>query len=139
MHFPKWARPFGKVHLIVHSYDYLTCRRRILIILPVRILLAFDWKENMNTVATTKMSSKGQIVIPEEIRNSLHLKAGTRFVVVGEGDVVVLKTISPPSFDEFDEIVLQARQAAIESGMEPKDIEDAIGEVRSKNASRSRY
>ncbi|MCK5786974.1 MAG: AbrB/MazE/SpoVT family DNA-binding domain-containing protein [Candidatus Sabulitectum sp.] len=85
----------------------------------------------MNTVATTRMSSKGQIVIPEEIRNSLHLKTGTRFVVVGEGDVVVLKTISPPSFDEFEEIVLQARQAAIESGMEPRDIEDAIKEVRS--------
>ncbi len=37
------------------------------------------------------MSSKGQIVIPEEIRNALHLKTGTKFVVIGEGDVVVLK------------------------------------------------
>ena len=86
----------------------------------------------MNTVATTRMSSKGQIVIPEEIRNSLHLKTGTRFVVVGEGDVVVLKTISPPSFDEFEGIILQARQAAIESGLEPRDIENAIREVRTE-------
>jgi AbrB family looped-hinge helix DNA binding protein len=50
----------------------------------------------MNAVATTKMSSRGQIVIPGEIRDALHLKAGTRFVVLGEGDVVVLKTFPLP-------------------------------------------
>ena len=86
----------------------------------------------MNTVATTKMSSRGQIVIPEEIRNALHLKAGTRFVVIGEGDVVVLKTISPPSSTEFKEMILKARKAAYEVGMTPEDIKKAIGEVRSK-------
>ena len=41
----------------------------------------------METVATTRMSSKGQIVIPESIRNRLNLKDGAQFVVVGEGDV----------------------------------------------------
>ena len=86
----------------------------------------------MNTVATTKMSSKGQIVIPEEIRKALHLKAGTRFVVLGEGDVVVLKTITPPSSDEFKEIILRARQAAYESGMKPDDIQETIEETRSE-------
>ncbi len=86
----------------------------------------------MSTVATTKMSSKGQIVIPEEIRNALHLKAGTKFVVVGEGDVVVLKTITPPSLTEFKEMILKAREAAYEAGMTPEDIKKAIGEVRSE-------
>ena len=43
--------------------------------------------------ATTKMSSKGQVVIPEAIRNALGLEAGSEFVVVAEGDVVILKTI----------------------------------------------
>ena len=86
----------------------------------------------MNTVATTKMSSRGQIVIPEEIRNALHLKVGTRFVVIGEGDVVVLKTISPPSSTEFKEMILKAREAAYEVGMTPEDIKKVIGEVRSE-------
>ncbi|MBD3277666.1 MAG: AbrB/MazE/SpoVT family DNA-binding domain-containing protein [Candidatus Aegiribacteria sp.] len=86
----------------------------------------------MNTVATTKMSSKGQIVIPEEIRNALHLKAGTKFVVIGEGDVVVLKTISPPSSTEFNDLILKAREAAYEAGMTPEDIQKAISEVRSE-------
>jgi AbrB family looped-hinge helix DNA binding protein len=91
----------------------------------------------MNTVATTKMSSKGQIVIPEEIRNALNLKAGTKFVVVGEGDVVVLKTISPPSSSEFKEMILKAREVAYEAGMTPEDIEKAIIEERSEKANRN--
>ena len=33
----------------------------------------------MRSAATTKMSSKGQIVIPEEIRQQLGLDAGTQF------------------------------------------------------------
>lgn len=49
-------------------------------------------------VATTKLSSKGQVVIPESIRKQLHLKEGDQFVVVGEGDAVIFKTISPPFF-----------------------------------------
>ena len=43
--------------------------------------------------STTKLSSRGQVVIPEEIRNRLGLETGDQFVVVGEGNVVVLKTV----------------------------------------------
>ena len=55
----------------------------------------------MSDVATTKMSSKGQVVIPETIRKRLNLRAGSQFVVVGENDVVILKTISPPGNARF--------------------------------------
>ena len=44
----------------------------------------------MTNLATTKMSSKGQVVIPEDIRKRLKLKAGSQFIVVGENDVVIL-------------------------------------------------
>ena len=64
----------------------------------------------MSTVATTRMSSKGQVVIPEEVRNSLGLETGAHFIVMGENDVVILKTISPPSMSEFDTIVTRARR-----------------------------
>ncbi|MBU1704531.1 MAG: AbrB/MazE/SpoVT family DNA-binding domain-containing protein, partial [Nanoarchaeota archaeon] len=53
-------------------------------------------------IAITRMSSKGQVVIPENIRRNLNLKAGAQFIVVGDKDVVILKSISPPSIDEFD-------------------------------------
>lgn len=84
----------------------------------------------MKALATTKMSSKGQVVIPEEIRKRLGLKAGSQFVVVGEKDVVILKTISPPSMEEFDRLILEVRRQARQAGMRRSDITGAIARVR---------
>jgi len=44
----------------------------------------------MANVATTKLSSKGQVVIPENIRKKLKLEVGAQFVVLGDKDVVIL-------------------------------------------------
>lgn len=86
----------------------------------------------MENLATTKMSSKGQVVIPEDIRRRLNLKAGVQFMVVGEKDVVILKAIAPPSMREFDVLIAEVRKQAKESGMKPADITAAIAGVRSK-------
>ena len=67
---------------------------------------------HMPTLSTTRMSSKGQVVIPEEVRKSLHLQSGAQFVVLGENDVVILKTISRPSMSDFDSIISRARTQA---------------------------
>lgn len=84
----------------------------------------------MATLATTKMSSKGQVVIPDEVRKRLNLKAGAQFVVVGDNDVVILKAITPPSMDEFDGLIADARRKAKSAGLKKSDIESAIQEVR---------
>jgi AbrB family looped-hinge helix DNA binding protein len=85
----------------------------------------------MKPLATTKLSSKGQVVIPEEIRERLGLKEGTQFVVVGDRDVVILKSIAPPAMDEFDELVRRARSAARKAGMRPADVRRAVARARS--------
>ena len=84
----------------------------------------------MAGVATTKMSSKGQVVIPEGIRKRLGLKAGSQFVVVGEKDTVILKAISRPTLAEFDELISEARRQARQAGMKRSDIMEAIREAR---------
>jgi AbrB family looped-hinge helix DNA binding protein len=86
----------------------------------------------MSELATTRLSSKGQIVIPEDVRIRLGLKPGVQFVVMGEGDVVILKIISPPSMKEFDELIVKARRQARRAGLKRKDIAAAIREVRAK-------
>jgi AbrB family looped-hinge helix DNA binding protein len=86
----------------------------------------------MSNVSTTKMSSKGQVVIPENIRKQLNLKAGAQFVVVGEKDVVILKNISPPSLDEFDALITDARKKGKQAGLKRSDIKDAILKARGK-------
>ncbi len=86
----------------------------------------------MTSLSTTKMSSKGQVVIPEDIRNRLNLKPGSRFIVVGDKDTVILKTILPPAMDEFDDLIADARKKAKEVGLTQSDIVSVIKEVRSK-------
>lgn len=84
----------------------------------------------MSDVATTRLSSKGQVVIPEEIRRRLGLKTGAQFVVVGEGDVVVLKAVQPPSMDQFDVLVAGARKAARKAGMKRAAVGRAVADAR---------
>ena len=86
----------------------------------------------MGPVATTKLSSKGQVVIPEEVRKQLGLKAGDQFVVVGEDDAVILKTITPPSIRDFDAIIEKARMQARATRMKRSDIAKAIAKVRGR-------
>lgn len=84
-------------------------------------------------MATTKMSSRGQVVIPESIRKQLNLKAGSQFVVIGKDDVLILKTITEPDLDTFETLITQARREAKESGLRPSDIKKTILRARKRS------
>ncbi len=84
----------------------------------------------MIPIETTKMSSKGQIVIPEEIRNRLGLKSGDKFLVMGDKDVVILKTLSNPSINEFEDLIREARKQAKAAGLKKADVVNAIAKSR---------
>lgn len=84
----------------------------------------------MANAATTTLSSKGQVVIPEEIRARLGLKTGAQFVVVGDRDVVILKVLEPPALAEFTALTARARRAAKQAGVRCEDVAKAIQKVR---------
>jgi AbrB family looped-hinge helix DNA binding protein len=84
----------------------------------------------MPHIATTKMSSKGQIVIPESVREALHLKTGSQFVVMSHQNTIILKSIIPPSASEFSELLAKTHAAAKKAGITKKDLKEAIQEVR---------
>jgi AbrB family looped-hinge helix DNA binding protein len=86
----------------------------------------------MSETATTRLSSRGQVVIPEEIRTRLGLRAGTQFVIIAEGDTVIFKVLQPPPFGEFKALLSRAQKAARKAGMKPSDIEAAIKKVRER-------
>ena len=85
----------------------------------------------MAELTTTKMSSKGQVVIPEEIRKRLGFEAGTQFVVIAAKDTVIMKAISPPSIDKFSTLIANARKQARKAGLKRADVKSVISEVRS--------
>jgi AbrB family looped-hinge helix DNA binding protein len=86
----------------------------------------------MEILATTRMSSKGQVVIPESIRKQLDLKEGAQFLVLGEEDVVILKVVTPPDRNEFDTLLKKARKQAKEAGLKQNDIPSAVARARGR-------
>ena len=80
----------------------------------------------MTGTATTTLSSKGQVVIPEAIRSRLGLKTGVQFVVVADRDVVIFKVLDPPALSEFATLIGRARQAAKQVGLQPADLAKAV-------------
>ena len=84
----------------------------------------------MEKLEVTSMSSRGQVVIPQEIREHLGLKVGEKFVVVGEDDTVILKKITMPSFKNFDKLMQKTQQFAKDKGITPADVGGAVKRAR---------
>jgi len=91
----------------------------------------------MTAVATTKLSSKGQIVIPESVRLRLGLAAGDRFVVYADQGVVMLKSLSAASLEGFGALLSDARKKARKAGAKKTDIDSAIQRAKRKNEGHS--
>jgi len=58
----------------------------------IRLTFGLTFGASMTT-ATTTLSSKGQVVIPKEIRDELHWEAGTQIVLVSSASGVTLKAV----------------------------------------------
>jgi AbrB family looped-hinge helix DNA binding protein len=86
----------------------------------------------MATVATTTLSSKGQVVIPEDVRIALGLEPGAQFVVMGDGDVVILKRIEAPARGDFRALAAKVRKQARRAGLKPADVQKALRKVRQR-------
>lgn len=74
---------------------------------------------------TTKLSSKGQVIIPKSVRSALHWEAGIELLVVDTGEGVLLKR-KPP----FPETSLDEVAGCLAYSGKPKSIEEmeaAIG------------
>jgi len=48
----------------------------------------------MSTIAATKLSSRGQVVIPLKIREALNLQQGDSLVVAVRGEHIILRKLS---------------------------------------------
>ncbi|HQN01411.1 MAG TPA: AbrB/MazE/SpoVT family DNA-binding domain-containing protein [Candidatus Hydrogenedentes bacterium] len=84
------------------------------------------------TIATTKMSSRGQVVIPETIRDQLKLAPGVQFAVFGQDDVVMFKIINPPTTKEFAQLKRELQHQVRQNGLKQADIPKAIAKVRDR-------
>ena len=81
----------------------------------------------------TKLSQKGQVVIPNAVRRQLRLKEGMKFLVVGMGDTIVLRRLELSDERRRMRNLLQgSRKKAEKVGFTEKEIEKLIHEARKK-------
>lgn len=82
--------------------------------------------------AITTVSSKGQLVLPLDIRNGMNIKPGVKMFVLSDGESIVLKPISQPDISEFRSLLDAAEAWAADVGLTEDDINDAIKTVRAR-------
>jgi len=56
--------------------------------------------KHINQIEIAKVSSKGQLVIPQDIREKMHIKEGSMFAVASMDNTLVLKKIESPIGEE---------------------------------------
>lgn len=89
-------------------------------------------EENMEKIEITSLSSRGQVVIPQMVREKMHLQEGERFIVIGEEDTILLKKLEVPSFKGFDKLLKKTREFAQKREIKISDVEEAIQEARKR-------
>ena len=73
-------------------------------------------------VQMTTSSEKGQVVIPQEIREELGIESGTKFAVYGKGDTIIFKRVEMPTVKDFEKLATFGRKFAKKKGIKEKDV-----------------
>jgi AbrB family looped-hinge helix DNA binding protein len=82
--------------------------------------------------ATTKVSSKGQVVIPEAVKEAAGVHEGEDLLVVAIGDTIVMKKLSAVTFEEVARPIWRTVRGMGLSGEELDDlVEEAKTQARS--------
>ncbi len=68
---------------------------------------------------TTKLSSKGQVIIPKPLRTALQWETGQELIVVDTGDGILLKPKTPFNETKIDDVA-----SCLKYKGKPKSIED---------------
>ena len=86
----------------------------------------------MVEASTTKVSSKGQVVIPANVRKAASLKEGEKMLAIAIDDTIILKKIVDKSFEETLKPVWNRVRRM---GLTEEDINDLIEEARTQGSS----
>lgn len=79
-----------------------------------------------------KMSEKGQLVVPKEIREEGNFQASDRFVAVPVEDGIIFKKIELDVKEEFEKLQGEVKKRFAEKGVKKKDVEEAVEWAGSK-------
>jgi len=91
----------------------------------------------MKKYEITSLSSKGQIVIPTQIRKRLALAAGTKMANMTDGKNVLLQKIEAPRISKFNDLIARSHEIRKRKKLKKSDIPVAIKAARKKKIANS--
>ncbi len=82
-------------------------------------------------VEITKMSPKGQVVIPAGIRKMMGIRSSDRFLVFGKDDTILFKKIEKTALEKtFKEIAEPIQKEIKKAGFNEGDLAEIIRKTR---------
>jgi len=75
----------------------------------------------MKDVEITILTSKGRVVLPRNIRKKLNLQQGDKFVVIGEGNSIVLEKIKLPDLKDLEPLLNKGKEFTKNKSLEDFD------------------
>lgn len=82
-------------------------------------------------VELTRLSERGQVVIPTELRKSMNLKEGERFIVMGVGDTIILRKLELSQERlRLKRLIRESREKARRRGFTEEEIAKLIRDTR---------
>ena len=86
------------------------------------------------SVEVLTVSSKGQIVLPADIRKKMEINSGDKLAAYVYNDVIMLKVIKMPTESDFKKDLDAAKAWAASVGYKESDIASIIKDVRNGGA-----
>ena len=90
----------------------------------------------MTTLEITRVSSKGQVVIPGAMRTRLGIKVGDKLAVITDGESVLMKPLETPKLAVFRRLIADSRAYAARTGLKRSEVPTAMRKIRDANRAR---
>lgn len=84
-------------------------------------------------IAVTEVSTKGQIVIPSDIKRRLKIREGEKLLMLAADDAIVLRKVSSKTFAQLTKPIWQA---ARQLGLSEADVDAIIQEAKARSRPR---
>ena len=87
---------------------------------PYHVRAAYDIGRHIH-YQIARLSSKGQFVIPENVRKMLGLRTGSKLALFTDGEHILLKPIPAPDVSAFPKMAEEARKVAEQAKAKRKE------------------
>lgn len=78
----------------------------------------------------TRIGERGQVVIPPSFRDQMRIHKGDKFMILQQGNAIILKRLRAPTKSDFEAMLKKAHLHAQKHKLTEKDLNEALKQAR---------